>query len=145
MSSTEERNMVVVSEFLAACERFDFDAAWELVTDDFHYRNHPFPRTKIAASSKKQLSILVGFLDQFKIETHHMAADGDVVLTDRNDVFISWFCYLSLPVKGTFKLRDGKLCAWDDHFDFLTLTILGIKSPFIVLFNLFKKKTMKSN
>lgn len=132
MISLEEKNIQIVDDFLKACADKEFDTAWQLVTEDFYYRNNPFPATKTAASSKKQLKVLVSSLREFKIEIHNMAANGNVVLNERTDIFIGKFFHISLPVLGVFKLRDGQIYQWDDHFDFLTLMISSLKSPFIV-------------
>jgi limonene-1,2-epoxide hydrolase len=135
----QESNMKVVAEFFEACENFDFDGAWQYVSDDLYYRNNPFPATKTKESSLKQLKTLVASLREFKIEIHQMAANGDVVLNERNDIFIGRFFHISLPVNGVFKLKDGKIYQWDDHFDFLTLILASLKSPFIVLGKLVSK------
>lgn len=140
MTSLEQKNTEIVNEFLSACAAKDFDKAWLLVTEDFYYRNNPFPATKTKASSKKQLKILVSSLKEFKIEIHNMAANENVVLNERSDIFVGRFFYISLPVLGVFKLRDGKIYQWDDHFDFLTLMIASLKSPFIVFGQWLKTK-----
>jgi len=136
----QEKNIRIVTEFLQACEEKEFDKAWEYVTDDFYYRNNPFPATKTKTSSKKQLKVLVSSLKEFKIIIHHIAANGDVVLNERSDIFIGLFFHISLPVLGVFKLRDGKIYQWDDHFDFLTLMIASLKSPFVVIKKLFTQE-----
>ena len=138
--SLQEANIQIVTDFLKACEGFDFDKAWEYVSDDLYYRNNPFPATKTKESSKKQLKILVGALKEFKIEIHQIAANDNVVLNERSDIFISSFFHISLPVNGVFKLRDGKIYKWDDHFDFLTLVVASVKSPFIVIAKLLGKE-----
>ena len=50
-------------------------------------------------------------------QIRHLVADGDVVLTERVDVFDTGDKTISLPVMGTFELRDGKIAAWRDYFD----------------------------
>jgi limonene-1,2-epoxide hydrolase len=47
----------------------------------------------------------------------HIAAAGDVVLTERVDVFVLPGKIIELPVMGTFELRDGRIAAWRDYFD----------------------------
>ena len=42
---------------------------------------------------------------------------GDVVLTERVDVFVYPDKTIELPVMGTFEVRDGKIAAWRDYFD----------------------------
>ncbi len=138
--SKEQQNKEIVAKFLAHCEKFEFESAWEFVSDDFHYRNHPFPGTNTKETSLKQLKILVGSLDTFIIKIHQMAADGDTVLNERSDIFIGRFFHIDLPVYGVFKLRDGKIYEWRDNFDFLTLMIASLKSPFVVISKLFGKE-----
>ena len=47
----------------------------------------------------------------------HTVADGDVVLTERVDHFVSPERTVSLPVMGTFELEGGLIKAWRDYFD----------------------------
>jgi limonene-1,2-epoxide hydrolase len=47
----------------------------------------------------------------------NIVADGDVVLTERVDVFVLPNGKVELPVMGTFEVRDGKIAAWRDYFD----------------------------
>ena len=49
--------------------------------------------------------------------THHIAADGDVVLTERTDKFRINGQWIAIRVMGTFELRDGKIAKWRDYFD----------------------------
>jgi limonene-1,2-epoxide hydrolase len=51
-----------------------------------------------------------------------MAADGDVVLTERIDTFEMGGKDVVLPVMGVFEVRDGKIAAWRDYFDMATWT-----------------------
>jgi limonene-1,2-epoxide hydrolase len=47
----------------------------------------------------------------------NLAATGDVVLTERVDVFTTAEKSIELPVMGAFEVRDGKIAAWRDYFD----------------------------
>ena len=49
---------------------------------------------------------------------HHIAADGDVVLTDRTDILIFGPVRIAFWVTGTFALREGRIVLWHDHFSF---------------------------
>jgi limonene-1,2-epoxide hydrolase len=56
-------------------------------------------------------------VDQVEFRVLHLAAAGDVVLTERVDVFRMPSTTIELPVMGTFEVRDGKIAAWRDYFD----------------------------
>ncbi len=138
--SLAENNIQTVRTFLSHLESFDYEAAWELVSDDLHYRNHPFPGTNTQKSSLKQLKILFTGLHTFKCRVLHIAADGETVLNERRETFIGHVFHIDLPVTSIIKVRDGKIYEWRDHFDFLTLVMNSIKSPFLVIAKLFGKE-----
>jgi limonene-1,2-epoxide hydrolase len=48
----------------------------------------------------------------------NIAANSDVVLTERIDVFtFTDGKEIALPVMGTFDVSDGKITAWRDYYD----------------------------
>jgi limonene-1,2-epoxide hydrolase len=71
----------------------------------------------------------------FNAYLHHVATDGDVVLTDRVDelTFKRWAS--RFWVYGRFVVRDGQIAVWRDSFDWLDVTIgnlrglIGIFAP----------------
>jgi limonene-1,2-epoxide hydrolase len=67
---------------------------------------------------------ILGMINMFLAPDSHIefrvrniAADGDVVMTERVDVFQLPGKTIELPVMGTFEVRDGKIAAWRDYFD----------------------------
>ena len=76
----------VVEQFCAALERFDLDAAMELVHEEIVYQNVPFPPARGHKQFRGQMEGFKRFADLFEIEMHNIAADGPVVLTERTDV-----------------------------------------------------------
>ncbi|MDA0761874.1 MAG: limonene-1,2-epoxide hydrolase, partial [Proteobacteria bacterium] len=53
--------------------------------------------------------------------TLNIAANGNVVLTERLDKFkMSGGKDVAVPVMGTFEIRDQKIIAWRDYFDLNT-------------------------
>ena len=53
-----------------------------------------------------------------EFRVHHIAANGNVVMTERTDVFFAGPKTIELPVMGTFEVTDdGKISAWRDYFD----------------------------
>lgn len=53
------------------------------------------------------------------VENLHVAASGDVVLTERIDHVrdAAGKTLMSIRVMGTFEVKDGKIMAWRDYFD----------------------------
>jgi limonene-1,2-epoxide hydrolase len=65
----------------------------------------------------------------FSVELHHVAADGDVVLSDRTDVLTYKRWSASFWVRGTFVVRDGRIAVWDDAFgwgNFMLASLTGL-------------------
>ena len=107
----------VVTSFCEAWKNVDLDRIVEFFTDDAVYHNIPVApvtgkdaiRTTIAGFTQGVSSI------EFRVD--NIAANGDVVLTERVDIFAMGDKTISLPVMGVFELRDGKIAAWRDYFD----------------------------
>ena len=59
--------------------------------------------------------IAPGVTLEFRIS--HIVADGDIVLTERVDVFEMGDATIELPVMGAFEIRDDLIVAWRDYFD----------------------------
>jgi limonene-1,2-epoxide hydrolase len=63
----------------------------------------------------------------FEARLHHIAADGDIVLTDRTDVLRYKRWESAFWVCGTFEVRDGRIVLWDDHFSAGNLLVASVK------------------
>ena len=115
-----------VLDLLAKVAQGDIDGAVALTTDDVTYQNVPMRPARGAAELRRQLGVLTRSCTAVEIETHHIAANGNVVLTERTDtVFFGrepapfWVC-------GTFEVRDGKVAVWRDHFDWAGFAVSAI-------------------
>ncbi len=131
MSTTSTRNgappvtaqhsaEAVVREFLEALARDDLDAALALLDDDVAYTNVPFPTVRGRRTVDKLFRPLIGKAG-FKVHFHAVAADGDVVLTERTDALIFGRVHWQFWVYGRFELRDGKITVWRDSFDLVDI------------------------
>jgi limonene-1,2-epoxide hydrolase len=118
--TTESDPRAVVSAFLAALERLDVDAALRLVSEDVVYQNVPLPPARGRAAVERQLRWLFRYSTGFEARTHHLAADGPVVLTERTDVLRAGSWEARFWVCGTFEVRDGRVRLWRDYFDWAT-------------------------
>ncbi len=96
-------------------------------TDDAVYHNIPFaPVIGREAIGKNIGSFIppgksaapgVVPVESIDFRIINIAANGPVVMTERDDVFKLPDKSFELPVMGTFEVRDGKIKAWRDYFD----------------------------
>ena len=118
----------VVVEFLEAWGRWDIDRVLELVTEDLEYINVSLP-TIHGRDRLERLARPIMRPDRvgFNAYLHHVATDGDVVLTDRVDelTFRKWAS--RFWVYGRFGVRDGQIAVWRDSFDWVDVTIGGLR------------------
>jgi limonene-1,2-epoxide hydrolase len=121
MGSTEDAERVV-RELAAAFEKHDAESLRPFFTEDVVYHNIPMdPAVGIDAT----IDFINGFFGMFesvKFDTLHLAVRDNVVLTERVDTFQLGPKVASLPVMGTFEIRDGKISAWRDYFDMAQIT-----------------------
>jgi len=107
----------VVQEFCAAFPAKDLDTIGRLMTDDVVYHNVGM---EPAVGKEAAIATIQGFLDMAEsiaFEIHRLAADGNIVLTERTDTFVINGVTAPIAVMGTFELRDGLIVAWRDYFD----------------------------
>lgn len=121
MGATKDAERVV-RDFCDAFGKHDAEALRPFFTDDVVYHNIPMdPLVGIEAT----IGWIDGFLamcEDMVIETTHLAVHDNVVLTERVDTFTIGDATASLPVMGTFEVRDGKISAWRDYFDMGQIT-----------------------
>jgi limonene-1,2-epoxide hydrolase len=107
----------VVTNFCATWSKLDFDEMISYFHADAVYHNIPVDPIAGRDNIKE---MIVGFCagwDRVDFEVRHAVANGDVVLTERVDHFVSAERTVSLPVMGTFELEGGLIKAWRDYFD----------------------------
>ena len=109
--------IAVVRRFCAAWADGDLDAIVGAFTEDAVYHNMPMDPVVGPEAIRTFIEGFLGGIDSVEFRVLHIAADGDVVLTERVDVFEAPGKRIELPVMGTFELRDGRIAAWRDYFD----------------------------
>ncbi|MCZ4498221.1 MAG: Limonene,2-epoxide hydrolase [Marmoricola sp.] len=118
----------VVSTFLELLENGDAQAAVELLDPDVAWRNTGMPTFR----GKKVVAMLRD-MDRrgirFRVDMHHIAENGPIVLTERTDHLAYRRWESSFWVCGTFEVIEGRITLWDDHFSMgnvLAASIRGV-------------------
>jgi limonene-1,2-epoxide hydrolase len=86
-------------------------------TDDAVYHNIPVEPAVGPEAIKAVFSMFTTGVERMEFKILNIVGDGDVVLTERVDVFVMPNVTIELPVMGTFEVRDGKIAKWRDYFD----------------------------
>lgn len=107
-------------------EAGEAEAAVDLLTPDIVWKNTGMPTfrgKKVVAMLRDMERRGIGF----KADLHHIASNGDIVLTDRTDYLTYKRWESAFWVCGTFEVRDGKIALWDDHFSMGNLVAASIR------------------
>ena len=105
----------IVRAFFAALEDRSVKQALELTDDRIVWRNTSLPTVR-----GKLVGRLLRGMDKdwmgFRADFHHIAAYGDVVLTERTDYLRIGPLEIDFWVCGTFELKNGRIVLWHDYF-----------------------------
>lgn len=86
-------------------------------TDDAVYHNIPVEPAVGPEAIKAVFAMFTTGVERMEFKVRNIVGAGNVVLTERVDVFVLPNVTIELPVMGTFEVRDGKIAAWRDYFD----------------------------
>ena len=123
----------VVQTFLLALQAQDVEGAIALLADDVQWINVSLPTIK-GRNVARVLRAMEG-RSGFRVHFFHVAAEGDVVLTERADAIRVGRFEQRFWVWGRFEVRDGRITVWRDSFDWLDLTVsivrgaIGVVAP----------------
>jgi limonene-1,2-epoxide hydrolase len=96
----------------------DAEALRPFIADDAVYQNVGMPASigveAIVTNLAGQFSM---FPDSYQYVMKNIAANGDVVLTERLDMIRTPGGIQGVPVMGTFVVHDGKITRWHDYWD----------------------------
>jgi limonene-1,2-epoxide hydrolase len=115
--STNEAPIDVVRRFCAAWSDGDIDALVGYFTDDAVYHNIPVAPVTGRDAIRATIDGFTQGVDRVDFRVDNIAAAGDVVLTERVDVFVLGDRSISLPVMGAFRVIGGRIAEWRDYFD----------------------------
>jgi limonene-1,2-epoxide hydrolase len=112
----------IVTEFIQAWNDNELDRAHGLMTEDVFYHNIPMQPIRGRDNAR-------AFADSFGVgkrmfahwEIVNIAEREDIVLTERIDSFtFADGRKISVPLMGSFRIRDGRISEWRDYFDLAT-------------------------
>jgi limonene-1,2-epoxide hydrolase len=118
----------VVRSCLDALEAGDSATALALLDPDVEWRNSGLPTLRGRRAHRALLDMAKRGIG-FEVRFHHLAVDGQVVLTDRTDVLTYRRFRMEFWVCGTFEVREGRIVVWDDHFsmtNFVGASVRGL-------------------
>ena len=95
----------------------DVDILTAFFHEDAIYHNIPM---EPVAGREAIGATIAGFLsgvDRIEFRVHNIAATGNVVLTERTDVFVMPDVTVELPVMGAHDVREDRIAGWRDYFD----------------------------
>ena len=117
----------IVTQFCEAWKRGDIEELMSFFAADAVNHNSPVPPVTGAGAIREAFLGFARLMDSIEIENLHVAANGNMVFTERIDHFRWKGKTLALPVAGVFEVRDDKITAHRDYFDYATwLNATGI-------------------
>ncbi|MEL6876337.1 MAG: limonene-1,2-epoxide hydrolase family protein [Pseudomonadota bacterium] len=112
---TDSKQLVL--DFIEAWNRLDYDAIYATMADDIFYHNIPMEPCEGIDAVRAFFDGSGMGSDGAEWIVHHIAADGDTVLTERTDKFRINGEWIAIRVMGTFEMENGKIAKWRDYFD----------------------------
>lgn len=106
-----------IEAFIAAWDEYDLEKIYSFMAEDIEWSDIPLSTVNGIAQVRAKMDGFPG-VEACGFETHHIAANGNTVLTERTDWFQMKGRKRSIRVMGTFELNDdGKIVRWRDYFD----------------------------
>lgn len=109
-------NEQLIRTFLERMNDLDWEAVYAMMCDDIVYHNIPFAPLE-GVEAVRGFFDAVGTISDCDWQIVAIAANGEDVLTERLDNFRLDGTPVSLPVMGTFRIRDDKISHWREYFD----------------------------
>jgi ketosteroid isomerase-like protein len=118
MSAAE--NKATVEKMWKALADMDWETLKSCLHKDIHYQDVPSddPGAHGPENTVKRLGVAFEHLSKQEQITHHIAAEGDVVILDHTE---KWTFKTGETAEHTFasvhEMKDGKIYRWSDYWD----------------------------
>ncbi|WP_176946675.1 limonene-1,2-epoxide hydrolase family protein [Lentzea fradiae] len=130
----------VVLALLRATETLDATETARHLANDVVWQNVPFPAARGRKTATRHLALMNRAVTGVEVRVHHIAANGNVVLTQRTDTVRRGGFEASFWVCGTFVVRDGEVVLWRDHYDHAYVAFAFLKGLVKVGFRALRAK-----
>jgi limonene-1,2-epoxide hydrolase len=108
----------IVSAFLKALERRQFDEALHMVSEDVEWDNVPMGKVFGPDGIRRVLSSgITAAAERLEWIVQRQIASGTTVFNERIDRFLVDGTWIEIAVAGLFELRDDRIALWRDYFD----------------------------
>ncbi len=111
----------IIEDFISAWNRMDMERVYALMHPDIFYHNIPMQPARGHAGVKAVFESFPPF-DGVDWIIHAIAANGQIVLTERTDKFLLKGKWIAVRVMGAFEVQDSQITQWRDYFDMAELT-----------------------
>jgi limonene-1,2-epoxide hydrolase len=122
-SSNPQEAANAVTLFLRALEAGDTETAMERLAPDAVWINVTLPAVRGRDRIERLCRLGLKSGGHFRVHFHHVASDGNVVLTERTDALGRGRFEQRFWVYGRFELENGQIKLWRDSFDWLDMLI----------------------
>ena len=113
-----DSSAALVRRFCDSWASGDLDTIVSFFADDAVYHNIPVEPVRGVDAIRATIAGFTTGVESVVFETKLLVADGDIVFTERDDVFTFPGGHrIALAVAGVFEVSDGKIAAWRDYFD----------------------------
>ena len=123
----------VVRRFFDLLVAKDAAAAADLLADDLEWRNTGMPTIRGGRRVGGMLRDMERRRISFSAELHHVAASGPYVLSERTDYLGTGRFQADFWVCGTFRVDEGRITLWDDHFSWGNVLAGTVRGTFRAL------------
>ncbi|MGB3711541.1 MAG: limonene-1,2-epoxide hydrolase family protein [Erythrobacter sp.] len=108
-----------VERFVGQWNSGDMDAMFAMCSDDIVWHNIPMEPIAGKPAMREAVAGFMAGADACDWKIHAIAANGNIVLTERTDAFaLKDGRRATIRVMGTFEIDgDGRIAAWRDYFD----------------------------
>ncbi|GFG49596.1 epoxide hydrolase EphG [Mycolicibacterium agri] len=109
-------NARTVETFLYAMQDEDYDTVDAQLADNVLYQNFGYTTMRGRQRIVKLFRRGAGKVG-FEVKFHRVAAEGNVVFTERTDALIFGPLRVQFWVVGVFEVHAGRITLWRDYFD----------------------------
>jgi limonene-1,2-epoxide hydrolase len=113
-----------VTAFIGHWNSGDMEAMYAMCSEGVTWHNIPMEAIHGKSAMREAVAGFMAGVDACEWEIHAIAANGNIVLTERTDAFtLKDGRRAAIRVMGTFELDEGGLiAAWRDYFDMAEFT-----------------------